>query len=114
MDLLGITAYVGQMVKYSNPATAVTGKFKFKNNCRVGWKFEFNDNSSLYVPVCDGITIGETWFIYYCCLISCCWNLWNLRQRCSVKSSDARILVSGSVRGPLYRSTEMNMTSTRR
>jgi hypothetical protein len=109
------TAYVGQMVKYSNPATAVTGRnLNSRTTAELVGNLEFNDNSSLYVSSSnDGITISETGVYTVTVALSLVGTYGTSgsdgqRERAEI---DARILVSGSVRGPLYRSTEMNMTS---
>jgi len=110
------TAYIGQMVKYGNPSYAVTGRnLNGSTTAQLVGTLEFNDNMSLYVADGDdGIKINEGGVYTITVALSLAGTYGNSgdtsqRERGEI---DARIYVDGAARGPLYRSTEMNVTST--
>lgn len=109
------TAYVGQMAKYRNTANAVAGRNLNANTTAplVG-TVEFNDNTLLYEPISDdGIKINETGVYNITVALSLVGTYGTTgnagqKERAEI---DTRIFVGGNAKGPLYRSTEMNMTS---
>lgn len=110
------TAYIGQMVKYGNPSYAVTGRnLNGSTTAQLVGNLEFNDNTLLYVANGDnGIKINETGVYTITVALSLAGTYGNsgdASQR-SRGEIDARIFVDTAARGPLYRSTEMNVTST--
>ncbi|KQC34208.1 hypothetical protein AAU57_13340 [Nonlabens sp. YIK11] len=110
-------AYIGQMAKYSNPSAGVTGPNMNSGggNVRIVGNTEFSDNPVLYQASGNtGITVNETGIYQVTVALSLVgtYGTTGTPQRNSRAEIDIRIRVNGADRGPLYRSTEMNMTAT--
>ncbi|BAO55643.1 hypothetical protein [Nonlabens marinus] len=110
-------AYVGQMAKFKNPNAQVTSG-NLNNGggtVQIVGSTEFNDNTVLYqASGTTGITVNETGIYQVTVALSLVGNYGTSgnARRDGRAEIDIRIRVNGSDRGPLYRSTEMNMTST--
>jgi len=109
------TAYIGQMAKYSNSAAAVTDRNLSTNtNAQLFGVQEFNDNNVLYTSNGnDEIVIHETG-VYNITVALSLVGTYGTSGNASTRGRgeiDTRIYVNNNPVGPLYRSTEMNMTS---
>ncbi len=105
-------AAVGEMVKYVNPAVAVTGQnLSAVRTVQLIGAVEFNDNPVLYQTDGNtGVRIMDTGVYQVTVSLSLRGTYGPDRNRGRAEI-DARIFVNGGARGPLYRSTEMNITN---
>lgn len=108
-------ASFGQMAKYNNPESAVTGQnLNQIATVEIVGDVEFNDNVALFQPVGNtGIRVNEPGVYQVTIALSLVGTFGNTatlsqNERAEI---DARIHIDGNPIGPLYRSTEMNITA---